>query len=44
MHGQGTYVYASGDIYTGAFVEGIKQGNGSYYFKVRWPPAVANVY
>ena len=34
MHGQGTYVYASGDIYTGSFVEGIKQGSGSYYFKV----------
>lgn len=34
MHGQGTYVYASGDIYTGSFVEGNKQGSGSYYFKV----------
>lgn len=40
MHGQGVYAYASGDIYTGAFENGVKQGSGSYYFKVHWPRAV----
>ena len=35
MHGQGFYIYANGDMYTGTFDHGIKNGQGSYYFKVR---------
>lgn len=35
MHGEGLYVYANGDMYTGAFQQGIKHGHGSYFFKVR---------
>ena len=34
MHGQGFYTYASGDMYTGCFQQGVKHGQGSYYFKV----------
>ena len=34
MHGQGFYTYANGDMYTGSFQQGVKHGQGSYYFKV----------
>lgn len=34
MDGQGTYYYASGDIYSGSFREGKKHGSGMYHFKV----------
>ena len=33
MTGEGTYTYASGDVYNGAFVDGKKHGQGSYLFK-----------
>ena len=33
MTGEGTYTYASGDVYSGAFVDGKKHGQGSYLFK-----------
>lgn len=34
IHGQGFYTYANGDMYTGTFEHGLKNGHGSYYFKV----------
>ena len=34
MHGEGSYTYANGDMYTGSFQQGVKHGSGSYYFKV----------
>jgi hypothetical protein len=34
MHGQGTYTYPSGDVYKGGFEAGLKQGSGTYVFKV----------
>lgn len=34
MEGQGTYYYANGDIYSGAFKAGKKHGSGQMFFKV----------
>lgn len=34
MHGAGTYTYPSGDVYKGGFEAGLKQGSGTYVFKV----------
>jgi hypothetical protein len=39
MQGQGTYTYPSGDVYKGGFEAGLKQGSGTYVFKVRTPCA-----
>merc|ERR1719502_1090643 len=33
MNGEGTYIYkATGDIFTGTFVDGVKVGSGAYQF------------
>jgi hypothetical protein len=30
FHGEGTYYYASGDIYSGGWARGVKQGEGTF--------------
>ncbi|KAF8057931.1 SCE1 [Scenedesmus sp. PABB004] len=37
LDGEGTYVYANGDTYVGAFKAGRKHGSGSMHFKARSP-------
>lgn len=32
FHGEGTYYYANGDIYSGAWVRGVKQGEGTFIY------------
>ena len=32
FHGDGTYYYAGGDVYSGAWARGVKQGEGSFLF------------
>lgn len=49
MHGEGSYTYANGDMYTGSFQQGVKHGNGSYYFKVgsnsmSWVPSLVTIH
>jgi hypothetical protein len=34
MEGEGTYTYKSGDVYSGSFKEGKKDGAGVYHCKV----------
>ena len=33
MHGNGTYLYTTGDVYEGMWSEGLKNGKGTYTFK-----------
>lgn len=33
FHGEGTYYYSSGDIYSGQWNKGVKQGEGTYMYK-----------
>jgi len=32
INGQGTYVWPEGDKYVGAFIDGMREGQGIYYF------------
>ena len=32
FHGDGTYFYANGDVYSGAWVKGVKQGEGNFVY------------
>ena len=40
MHGQGKYKCANGDVYKGGWVNGSKQGQGKY----TWRIAIGDVY
>jgi hypothetical protein len=32
FHGEGTYYYTNGDIYSGNWVSGVKSGTGTFFF------------
>ena len=33
MHGQGTYSFFNGDLYSGSFINGMRSGYGTFIYK-----------